>query len=268
MGSRKSHAAFLRTWLGEAAIMVSTSTFSLKNRFIPRTRGRARTRAARDFLKAIVAMLVLKTNDALISKRKIWGCFYTFFCERFVVRVLTLRRQQGTITIKTPLHSLHSSIENSNCWSRGNTNTLVEKQDVIRTQKSGPLLITVLLECAWVVWRNGIASDYSADFLARLVWKRVKAGAVINVSADMNSSRLQTQVVGSNPVRNRGEVQVQRALRNMFLIPNTVSCPHRIFWLNRRLGWSLSIVFIDFEHSFSRTTGQRQAAAKKEDLSK
>ena len=42
----------------------------LKNRFIPRTRGRARMRTARDFLKAIVAMLELETNDALISKRR------------------------------------------------------------------------------------------------------------------------------------------------------------------------------------------------------
>ena len=54
-------------------------------------------------------MLELETNDALISKGKNWGCFYTFFCERFVDHVLTLRMQLWTIIIKTPLHSLHSS---------------------------------------------------------------------------------------------------------------------------------------------------------------
>ena len=57
--------------------MVSTSTFMLKNRFIPRTRGRARTRAARDFLKTIEAIPELETNDALNSKRKM--SFIPFF---------------------------------------------------------------------------------------------------------------------------------------------------------------------------------------------
>ena len=56
---------------GEAAIMVSPSTFLLKNMLIPRTRGRARTRAAKDFLKTIEATVKLETIDALISKRKI-----------------------------------------------------------------------------------------------------------------------------------------------------------------------------------------------------
>ena len=85
MGSRKSHAGLLDRGLGEAStITFSTSIFLLKYRFIPRTRGRARTSAARDFLKAIVAMLEMKTKDALISKRKIWGCFYTFFVRDFV----------------------------------------------------------------------------------------------------------------------------------------------------------------------------------------
>ena len=53
-------------------------------------------------------MLELKTN-ALISKGKNWGCFYTSFCERFVDHVPTLRRELWTIIIKTPLHSLYSS---------------------------------------------------------------------------------------------------------------------------------------------------------------
>ena len=46
--------------------MFSTSTFLLKNKFIPRAKGRARTRAARDFLKTIVAILELETWGAMI----------------------------------------------------------------------------------------------------------------------------------------------------------------------------------------------------------
>ena len=50
--------------------------FSLKNRLIPRTRGRARTRAARDLLKTILAVFELETNAAFQSDKCI--LFYTF----------------------------------------------------------------------------------------------------------------------------------------------------------------------------------------------
>ena len=59
MGSRKAHSVLIDIicrLTGEAAIMVSTSTLKLLNySFIPTTKGRAKTKAARDFLKAIGA---------------------------------------------------------------------------------------------------------------------------------------------------------------------------------------------------------------------
>ena len=71
MGWRKSHAEFSRL-AGEAAIMVSTSTLKLLNyRFIPTTKGSAKTRAASDFLKAIGAVPGLETKDAMIQKNAI-----------------------------------------------------------------------------------------------------------------------------------------------------------------------------------------------------
>ena len=76
MGSRKAHSAFTARLEGKPATTMSIWVFSLENRLIPRTRGRARTRAARDFLKAILAVFELETNAAFQSDRCIF--FYTF----------------------------------------------------------------------------------------------------------------------------------------------------------------------------------------------
>ena len=72
MGSRKPHAGLDRTWLGEAAIMFSTSTFLLKNKFLPWMRGMAKKRVARYFLKDIVlGILELETTDAMIPELEV-----------------------------------------------------------------------------------------------------------------------------------------------------------------------------------------------------
>ena len=50
--------------------------------FIPRARGRARRRAARDFLKTIVAMHKLETRDALTLELEMQLLLY-IFCQSF-----------------------------------------------------------------------------------------------------------------------------------------------------------------------------------------
>ena len=89
----------------------STSTFLLKNRFIPRARGRAKTRAARYFLKAIVAILELEASDASIRSERY--LLYPF-CERFVDCVLGLHRRDS-YQDSTPLsHSSESKMQAPN----------------------------------------------------------------------------------------------------------------------------------------------------------
>ena len=89
----------------------SKSTFLLKNRFIPRARGRARTRAARYFLKAIVAILELEASDASIRSERY--LLYPF-CERFVDCVLGLHRRDS-YQDSTPLsHSSESKMQAPN----------------------------------------------------------------------------------------------------------------------------------------------------------
>ena len=65
MGSRKSHAEF--RLLGKATSKNHDQQINIlaENRFIPRMRGRAKTRAARDFLKTIVASILELRREML-----------------------------------------------------------------------------------------------------------------------------------------------------------------------------------------------------------
>ena len=109
MGSKKSHAGFVDRFAGEAATtVVSTLTLLRKYRFVPKTRGSAKTRAARDFLKAIGAVLDLGCFE---KKDTEWLLY--LFSGRF--RLHTRSLQTAVKHIRTPWHS---SIQNSGCWVR------------------------------------------------------------------------------------------------------------------------------------------------------
>jgi hypothetical protein len=56
--------------------MLSTSTFFLKNGFIPRMRGMEKKRAARYFLKDIVGILELETIDAMTPELEAQSLLY------------------------------------------------------------------------------------------------------------------------------------------------------------------------------------------------
>ena len=113
MGSRKSHAGLFRTWCGEAAIMVSTSTFLLKNRVHTKDERKGKDESSKIFLENHCSYARVEDERCSNFKKKDLRLILYLFCERFVVRVPTLRRQLRTIIIKTPLHPLHSSKENS-----------------------------------------------------------------------------------------------------------------------------------------------------------
>lgn len=137
---------------------------------------------------------------------------------------------------------------------------MCRRKHLDRAKKRMRVLLTQnFMRVGIVMWRNGTVR-LACQILARLDWESFKAGAVI-FSTGVHSSRLQTQVVGSNPViKNCGEFsagtwkhssvsessEIGQPMINEYQI--LLLCPHRHrrFWLSGHLRWSLSINFIAY----------------------